>query len=463
MNNLKNNCIEYDFAIEQYSTEGFSHHSYFVRSGDEAIVIDPITEPCLYLTLLNETLTTLKYVFLTHRSIDFVSGCEQLSKLTGAIVIQSNAQVNDNTTYNIGHITLSIIKTPGFTSDSCCYLLTNSKKVNRAVFTGGLILYGDIGKPIQSLPNRPSSTIDELFNSINSITTLAKDNCKMLFYPSYSEGAFFNPSIQENSSPYLMEQIKTNRYLSMDKDLFIQEVSKFSLVQAKYYIQNIQKASMTVNVKQLIDNIPKLNVDDVEQHIKNREVYVIDTRDQPNSSKGYIPNSIIASLKINFNKFVPSLLSTDIKIIIVTEPNMLRESIISFIRLGYQNILGYLHGGYPEWEKAGKPQSKIVYEQCSELASILQKGGKVIDVREKGEFKSDGVIKESILIPLTELAERIKEVPISNVLYVLCKSGARATLVSTYLTKAGNKSKMIVLMGGWMKLKSNGYPFINFP
>lgn len=462
MKNLKQSCIELDFSIEQYPTESISHYSYFVHSDDDAVIIDPITEPCLYLTLLQETQTTLKYVFLTHKSIDFISGCEELSKITGAKIIQSNDQVSDNTKFNIGTISLTLQKTSGFTSDSCCYVLANSKNKNRAVFTGGLILYGDIGRPIESHPNYPSSNVVDLFISINKITQLTVDNCKLLFYPAYSDGAFFKPNIQEDASPFLLEQMKTNKYLTMDKETFIQEMETTPLYQVEHYIKNIQQSKLTANTKEIIENTPKLSVEDVENHIKNEDVYVLDTRDQWKSSRGYIPNSIIASLKIGFNKYIPSLLSTNSKIILVTETNMLNDSVLSCIRLGYQNILGYLNGGFPEWKKASKPKSKVGYHHSIELDEIIKKGGNVIDVREIEEFKSDGIVKESILIPLTELSERIKDVPLTDKLYILCKSGARSTLASTYLTRIGNKSKMIVLMGGCMELKADGYPLIKY-
>ena len=72
-------------------------------------------------------------------------------------------------------------------------------------------------------------------------------------------------------------------------------------------------------------------------------------------AKGFIPNSVSIGLDSNFAMWVGEMIP-DIKqtILLVTEPGKEEESIIRLSRVGYDNTIGYLQGGFEAWKAAGK-------------------------------------------------------------------------------------------------------------
>ena len=70
--------------VEQIYTGCLAHGAYFIVSGKEAAVIDPLREVAPYIERAQEMGVTIKYVLETHFHADFVSGHLDLAKATGA-------------------------------------------------------------------------------------------------------------------------------------------------------------------------------------------------------------------------------------------------------------------------------------------------------------------------------------------------------------------------------------------
>ncbi len=78
-----------------------------------------------------------------------------------------------------------------------------------------------------------------------------------------------------------------------------------------------------------------------------------------------------------------------------------------------------------------------------------------VDVRTPEEYKS-GHIPGAVNIPVSEIKERMNEVPKDKQVYVYCHSGKRAAKASAILAKAGFSVENIPeSMQGW---KAAGYP-----
>ena len=59
--------------VQQIYTNCLAQASYYIESGNDAIIIDPIRDFSLYIDLLKERKANLKYIFETHFHADFVS------------------------------------------------------------------------------------------------------------------------------------------------------------------------------------------------------------------------------------------------------------------------------------------------------------------------------------------------------------------------------------------------------
>ena len=60
-----------------------------------------------------------------------------------------------------------------------------------------------------------------------------------------------------------------------------------------------------------------------------------------------------------------------------------------------------------------------------EVRALVEKDAYILDVREVGEF-ANGHIKNAVNIPLSELRERMNEIPKERTVYVHCRSAQRS-------------------------------------
>ena len=141
--------------IKQLYTNCLSEAAYFIASGGEAAVIDPVRDIDVYLDLAKEHNVTIKYIFETHFHADFVSGHLDLSAATKATIVYGpNAETGfpvylaaDGERFKIGDLTLEVLHTPGHTLESSCYLLYDEQGKPHSVFTGDTLFVGDVGRP----------------------------------------------------------------------------------------------------------------------------------------------------------------------------------------------------------------------------------------------------------------------------------------------------------------------------
>ena len=141
--------------IEQIYTGCLAQGAYYIVSGQEAAIIDPLREVQPYLDRLEKDGVTLKYIFETHFHADFVSGHLDLSKKTGApIVFGPNAEADfetiiakDGEIFEIGNVKIKALHTPGHTLESTTYLLIDERGKEHAIFSGDTLFLGDVGRP----------------------------------------------------------------------------------------------------------------------------------------------------------------------------------------------------------------------------------------------------------------------------------------------------------------------------
>ena len=111
---------------------------------------------------------------------------------------------------------------------------------------------------------------------------------------------------------------------------------------------------------------------------------ILDVRHQREFIKGFIPGSIFIGLSGTFAPWVGALL-VDVKIplLLVAEPGTEVEAITRLSRVGFDNVIGILNGGFNSWKEAGKSVDTIAAVSASELAEKVNSDSntKVVDVR----------------------------------------------------------------------------------
>jgi hydroxyacylglutathione hydrolase len=122
----------------------------------------------------------------------------------------------------------------------------------------------------------------------------------------------------------------------------------------------------------------------------------------------------------------------------------------SLIRVGFDDIRGYLKGGMRTWIEAGFDQAHLPQHSVRELAEKLTTKPFVLDVRSPSEWKA-GHISGAVHIPGGEVPRRVSEVPQDRPVHVVCGSGYRSSIASSVLASAGLKNIINIVggMGAW--------------
>lgn len=90
-------------------------------------------------------------------------------------------------------------------------------------------------------------------------------------------------------------------------------------------------------------------------------------------------------------------------------------------------------------------------------AADLPEGVALLDVREDDEWAA-GHAPGADHIPMTNLAERLDEVPDGSPVYVICRSGGRSARVTAYLNANGWDA--VNVAGGMVSWAGQGHPVV---
>ncbi|HEY5390599.1 MAG TPA: rhodanese-like domain-containing protein, partial [Hanamia sp.] len=421
--------------IEQLYTGCLSEAAYFIESNGEAAVIDPIRDTEGYLKLAKESDATIKYIFETHFHADFVSGHLDLSKETGAPIVygpQTKANfkfhlAKDGEEFKIGNITIQVIHTPGHTLESTCYLLKDEKGKPYCIFTGDTLFVGDVGRPDLSSGNLSKEELASImYDSIQNKLMPLPD--EVIVYPAHGQGSSCGKNLgpenfttigAQKESNYAMQPQAREEFMKSVTD-GLEELPPYFKINAQINQEGYQELT---EVKS--KGLTPFTVDQFKSQIASGAV-VLDTRNAEKFTEGFIPGSVFIGLEGRFAEWAGSLLSFKDPILLVAEPGSEEEALIRLARVGFENVEGFLKGGYEAWKNAGEKTDIIINVEPDELAMDIPFDDRltVIDVRKFGEF-ADGHVMEAINIPLSEMVDiaQIAQLEEDQNIYIHCGSG----------------------------------------
>jgi len=456
--------------IEQIYTGCLAQGAYYIESNGEAVIIDPLREVQPYIDKANRNGAIIKYVFETHFHADFVSGHIDLAKATGATIVYGPgaqpafdaAVAKDEEEIRLGSISFKVLHTPGHTMESSCFLLKDENGKETALFTGDTLFIGDVGRPDLAQKIIPGLTQDKLagylFDSLRTkIMPLADD---IIIYPAHGAGSACGKNMSKETNDTLGHQKATNYALrsNMKKNEFITEVLDGLVQPPRYFplnvLMNIQGYDSIAEV--ISRGTQALTPTEFEAAANDTGAAIIDTRSAETFAKGFIPNSINIGIDGNFAPWTGTLIP-DIKqpILLITEEGREEEVVTRLARVGYDQSIGFLKGGFEAWEKAGKQTDHIVSVTAAALASITAKDPAtiIIDVRKKSEFESQH-IRQAENIPLDFVNDSMHLVSKDKPCYVHCAGGYRSMIFISML-KARGFDKLVNIRGGLKSIKES--------
>lgn len=438
--------------IEQIYTGCLAQGAYYIVSEGEAAIIDPLREVQPYLDRLAKDNVKLKYIFETHFHADFVSGHVDLSKKTGAPIIYGPTAApefeaivaEDNQVFEIGKIKIKVLHTPGHTMESSTYLLIDENGKNHAIFSGDTLFLGDVGRP--DLAQKAANLTQEelaglLYDSLyHKILPLEDD---ITVYPAHGAGSACGKNMQKETVDTLGNQKQTNYALKQtSKKSFIAAVLDGLTAPPKYFGMNVamNKKGYTSFDEVLAKGKTALSVDEFETAAEETGALILDTRNAAEFYKGFIPQSINIGLKGDFAPWVGSMI-VDVQqpILLVCDDCTEEETITRLSRVGFDNVLGYLKGGFESWKNSGKEIDTVHRISPEEFAEKFNENSKVIDVRKEGEYAAEHV-KDAYSKPLAYINDWVGNINPDEHFFLHCAGGYRSMIAASILQARGYRN-----------------------
>ncbi len=437
--------------IEQIYTGCLSQGAYYIQSGNEVAIIDPLREIDPYMQKAEEANAKIRFIFETHFHADFVSGHLTLAKKTGAkIIFGPNANTKfdaliakDGQEFKIGEITIKALHTPGHTMESTTYLLIDSSKKDIAIFSGDTLFIGDVGRP--DLAQKANNITQEdlagtLYDSLRKKIMPLNDD--VLVYPAHGAGSACGKNLSDETVSTIGEQKKTNYALRSDmtKDEFIKEVTDGLNPPPNYFPLNVKmnKEGYDDIDKIILSGTTPLDPNLFENIVKKKNALILDVRHQDNFAEEHIPNSIFIGIDGSFAPWVGTIVEDVTKpILLVTPDDRVEETVTRLARVGFDNSLGYLKGGIKNWKMQGKLTTSVDQIDSVVFKKLIQNEKlNVFDLRKSDEYSS-GYIPNAQNIPLDFLNKKINSFRLNETFYTHCAGGYRSMIAASILKSKG--------------------------
>lgn len=460
--------------IEQIYTGCLAQGAYYIISDGEAAIIDPLRETQPYLDRLEKDGVQLKYIFETHFHADFVSGHLDLSRKTGAPIIYGPTAkpefeaivADDNQIFEVGNVKIKVLHTPGHTMESSCFLLTDENGKETALFSGDTLFLGDVGRP--DLAQKAANMTQEelaglLYDSLyNKILPLADD---ITVYPAHGAGSACGKNMMKETVDRLGNQKKMNYALNQpNKEAFIKAVTDGLLPPPAYFGMNVamNKKGYDSFDDVLSQGMKTLSADEFEAVAESANALILDTRNDHDFAKGFIPQSINIGLEGDFAPWVGALV-VDVQqpILLVTDIGKEQEAVTRLSRVGFDHVLGHLEGGFEAWKNSGKETDTVNRITPEQFASEVKIGeSKIIDVRKETEYAAEHV-EEAFSKPLAYINTWMNDIQPQEHFYLHCAGGYRSMIAASILQARGYRN-FTEVEGGFNAIAKTDVPTTDF-
>jgi hydroxyacylglutathione hydrolase len=453
--------------FERVKSEGIAHISYFIGSNSEAVVIDPRRDCQVYIDLARREEMKIKYIFETHRNEDYVIGSLELAHFTGAKIYHGSGldfkygeRLKDGQEFHFGILKLIAVHTPGHTDESVSYALADLTVGEEPimVFTGDALFVGDVGRTDLYGHKEATRLAGNLYDSIfNKLLPLGD---KVILCPAHGAGSVCGGPISEREQSTLgLERIQNPVLQKTKREDFIQFKITEHHERPPYFRKMEQYNLYGPPLLGHLPNPTPLTPKEFQEQMQLGAV-AVDIRMPPAFGGAHIKGSYSIWLD-GLPSFAGWMLPYDKPVLLVPEDEeQLERAIRYLVRLGYNEIAGYLGGGIEAWYNEALPIKHIGLLTVQELKKRLDRGDNLLtlDVRRKDEW-DNGHIEGALHIYVGHLKDRLREVSVDRPIAVICNVGHRASLGASILRREGYQEVYNVL-GGMTAWENAGYTIV---
>ncbi|TJZ44672.1 MBL fold metallo-hydrolase [Streptomyces piniterrae] len=438
------------FFVDTLEFEGLGNRSYLAGGHATAVAVDPPRDIDQVIAAAVRHGVRIAYVAETHLHNDYITGGLALARLSGArYLVPAGASVSfartpvadgDTVALDTG-LVLRAVATPGHTPHHLSYVLEEEGR-GRAVFTGGSLLIGTVGRPDLVEPRLTEQLARAQYASAHRLADELDDEAAVL--PTHGFGSFCSsgPGGGEArdgegggagwKATTIGVERRNNDALTKDVDTFVTEMLA-GLEDVPAYYAHMGPANAAGPAPVDLTEPRPADAEQIAARLAAGE-WVVDLRNRVAFADGHVAGSFNFEGAGKLATYLAWLIPWGKPVTLLGEtPGQVADAQRELTRVGIDRPAAAATGAPDAWIRAGEKLRSFPRATFAALAAARADGDDmvVLDVRRDAE-RSGGYIDGSVHIPIHRLHGRIDEVP-PGVVWVHCASGMRAAIGASLL------------------------------
>jgi hydroxyacylglutathione hydrolase len=447
--------------IVTIDTPSLGDRSYLAHDGQVAVVVDPQRDIDRVLAAAGTAGVRITHVLETHIHNDYVSGGLALAQTTGAAYVVpagndvdfEHTPAKDGWRFETGRLAVTALATPGHTPHHLAYTLSDGDGDGTpvAVFTGGSMLFGAVGRTDLISPDRTDELTRAQYRSVRRLAADLPAGAAVL--PTHGFGSFCSATPTSGDTSTVADQRQNNIALTAaDEDAFVAVLLAGLAAYPRYYA-HMAPANRHGAAPIRFDTPQQLDPAALRTAIDAGE-WVVDLRSRQAFARHHIAGTVSVELGDKFATFLGWTKPWETPLTLVGDStDQVADAQRELARIGIDELAGAAVGG-PD-QLAGAATSSYPTATFAQLGEALTHDGSVVlDVRRPDEWDA-GHLARAVHIPFWELEDRLGEVPDGQV-WVHCASGFRASISASILDRTGRR--VVLVDDDWSKVKELQLP-----
>ncbi len=436
-----------NLEIVPIATPNLGDRSYVVGAGSSAIVIDPQRDIDRVEAILDNRGWSVSHVLETHFHNDYVSGGLQLARALGAEYVVPDGmdisfaahQVSDKAELETGLGLVRVLHTPGHTPNHISFAV-NVDGQDVALFTGGSLLFGSVGRPDLLGPELTEPLARAQWASMRRIAADVTNTAQV--YPTHGFGSFCSATATVGDASTVAEQIATNPAFTTDEERFVAELIAGLDAYPAYY-RYMGPANQVGGQPIDLSLPPVMTPAEIARRVKAGE-WVVDLRPRRSFAGQHLRGTLNFDVQGNAVTYLGWMFDYGSPLTLVAEqPEQVQLMQRELVRIGIDRPEGYAVGTVEELSTPDTPISGYPRVSHVELAEALAANPDlpVLDLRRNSEVEA-GYVRGAKHVPLHELRARLDEVKswgaaFDGPVWLYCGSGFRASIAASLLEAQG--------------------------
>jgi glyoxylase-like metal-dependent hydrolase (beta-lactamase superfamily II)/rhodanese-related sulfurtransferase len=441
------------------ATAGLGDRSYLAHDGSHGIVVDAQRDIGRFLAAADDAGVRITHVLETHIHNDYVTGGHALAREAGAVYLVAASEdvgfdrtpARDHKPFGAGTLTVTPVHTPGHTPGHLSYVLAEGAGEPFAVFTGGSMLFGAVGRTDLISPAETDGLTRAQYHSVRQLADELPD--EVAVYPTHGFGSFCSATPTSGDSSTIGRERLGNSALRLaDEDAFVKELLAGLTAYPAYYA-HMGPANRSGPAGPDLTPPAPASPAGLRQRIEAGE-WVVDLRGRRAFASLHVAGTVSVELGDPFATYLGWVLPWGAPLTLVGDTQeQVAQAQLQLARIGVDPVPAAAAGPVGELA-AGRTGSYPVTDFPGLAAAWGGPGLVVLDVRRPDEWQS-GHLDGALHIPFWELAGRAGEVPPGQV-WVHCASGFRASIGASVLDRAGRD--VVHVDDDWARAARTGLP-----